>query len=194
LSEHEAHSAILWALSSTDDSAIRSYYILALLTELLQSQRKSLLEQIALPAGMAASVISVFALLESPPSRNLTIVIYSVVLAALVISPIIDKRLGKEEASLDDRTYMGIYIDEIKKYVTQIKLAKFFGQYESVGEFVDDTKDALEGSVGYLRDLIKKLRDARKYPDCLSEIGRNEEWIKHLDADVQSILGESFLK
>jgi len=146
---------------SLHDSAIRSYYTYELLRKLIRSQARSVWEEISTPLGIVASVISIFAFVESPPSRNLVIVVYAVAMLVVVGAPIIERRYrGKN--GLDDITYLGIYLDQVAKYVYEMKLASTWRKEDQiVTDFIDDTEDVLRGILTRLQDRIRKLEKSK---------------------------------
>jgi len=184
----------LYLLRSLNDSAIRIYYTYEFLSKLLRSQEKSLLEEISVPAGIVASVISILAFIQTPGSRDLVMAAYGVAMAILVVAPLLERKLRKKNG-LSDVTYLAIYLDEVTKYTREIKLAERYNESATEAkEFIDDTKDAIRCTLPYLRRKIKNLREAGRYPKCLEEIGRSEHWLQTLQSHVKSVVGESFLE
>jgi len=160
---------------------------------LLKSQERSLLEQISIPAGIAASVLSIFAFLQLPSSRDLVFVAYFVVILILVGGPVIERKFFREDG-LDDVVYLGIYFDEAAKYVNEMTLAKCFGSSDAINDFIEDTRDALQGTLSFLKEKIDALKSRKQYPSCLSDIGRSETWVRRLDEDIRSVLGRGIFE
>jgi len=178
----------LWRLRSMHDSAIRGYYTYELLNKLLTSQERSPLQEISTPLGIASSVLAIFAFLQLPASRNLILVAYGIVIVVVAGGPIAERKLRKRNG-LDDVVYLGIHLDEAAKYLNEIVLSKSYDRSEAVEDFVEDTKDALLGTLPFLREKIKTLKDRKEYPDCLGDMGRSEKWLTKLDQDIRSVLG-----
>jgi hypothetical protein len=183
----------LWTLKSLHSNAVRGYYTYVYLRKLLRSQEKSIWEELSIPLGIAASVVSIFAIIQSPASFALVLVAYSVAIFVVGVVPIIERRYRRENG-LDDEVYLGIYLDEISNYVSEIELARIFRQSEAVKNFVQDRKDALGVTLSYTRSKISKLKASHEYPDCLKRVGRSEEWVKSLSCRVKAVLGCGFIE
>ena len=114
MSGKDRDPSILRHLRSLNDSAIRSYYTYVVLTKLLRSQDKSLSEEIAVPVGIAASVVSIFVFLQIPASRDLVLIAYGIVIAVMLVVPNVQRyRRYRKKNGLDDVTYLAIYFDDV---------------------------------------------------------------------------------
>jgi len=193
MSKEDRDPILLWHLRSLHDNAIRSYYIVEHLAKILYGQEKGFLEQLSIPLGMAASVVSIFALMQNVAPVTTIFAAYFTAIALLACGPIYEKRHAKRNG-LDDATLLAIYFDEVAKYANQLELA---GNYDrsnlSVSYFFDDAQNALEGAVRYLREKIAELKMKRKYQRCLADIGRNEAWAEKLDKRIERLLGKGLL-
>jgi len=193
MSEPDRDALALWRLRSLDNSAVRSYYIYEYLRRLLRSQDKSVLDNISMPVGIAASVFSIIVFFQSPGSRNEVLLAYGIVIFILAAIPVLERKYWRKN-TLDDITSLGIYLDLASKYEHELRMAINFDQTDpSIAEFIEDSKDALLGILPFVQTEIAKLKTRDEYPRCLAKLSRSEAWVKRLDERVKIYVKDGLL-
>jgi hypothetical protein len=190
MNQHDPPETLLWNLRTLHDSAIRGYYTFELLRRLVRSQEKTLLEQIQTPADIVAAVVGIWAFIAYPSSAYIVVAAVTILIVILASLPFIKRRFWKSD-DLDDLVYLGIYLDQVAKYVNEIKLAQAYASSKAVIDFIDDAKDALRGNLPYLRKKLEKFNRVGEYPACLEKLGRSENWMGRLQRDITQITGEA---
>lgn len=185
----------LWHLRSSHANAIRSYWTFEILRKLLRSQQKTIWDDLSTLLGIAASVVTVFAIIEYRDSGIVALVAYVVAIGIIGGVRIYERRSLQNEEVLDDVVRLGIYFDQVANYTYENELAHRYNQSDpSVIAFLENSGDSLRVATGHLRKQIASLGKSNRYPECLAQIGRTEDWAKKLHEQVKSLIGEGFIE
>ena len=141
--------------------------------------------------GIAASVVTIVAVIQNPPSFPFVLLAYGIAILLIGAPTILWRR--RRENGLDDVVYLGIYLDETANFVSEVELARSYRKSKAIEAFLEDRQDALRVTLTYLKGKISKLKATHEYPQCLSRVGRTETWVQNLNNRVKSILGSGFI-
>lgn len=177
-------------LSATDDIAIRSFYTYQLLEELIQAQRKGMLDLASTVVGILAGTIGIIEFVQLPAvSFQIGLATVTIIVVIVIVWFFLRRYFFQKTAQYGG--YLGILLDEVLKYGGQLRIldtcedkSSDFGKW-----FLKHTIEATRASRKQI-DEIKGDMSENELAQVLDEFGFTKERMEKILEETDQLLAK----